>query len=840
VSRIWLVPSLLRAILETWPDLQEHLPHLKFWVTSGEPLSGQLLRRFRAAMPGNLLINLYGTSEVFDATLYEAGLDTQGLASVPIGHPIANVQVYVLDSSLQPVPVGVPGELYVGGVGLARGYLNQPALTAVRFVPDPFGDQPGGRLYRTGDGVQYLPQGEMEFLGRLDYQVKIRGYRIEPGDVEAALVQHQAVRQTVVVAALAAGAAEGESDGKRLVAYVVPEQEATPEAGELRRFLQQKLPDYMVPAVFVTLEALPLTPNGKVDRLALPAPDRARPDLEEKFVAPRTRVEESLAHVWSQLLGVEQVGVYDDFFELGGHSLLTTRLISRVHQLFEVEIPLRTVLENPTIAELAEQIVAKQLEPVENGVICSDSGTELIPLTSGQYFFFEQNPVNPHHYNLDGFMQAPFAINTVLLEKVLRYLEQYHDALRLRFFRAESGWRQHVVPAGEQIPLYVLDLAEYPVAEQERVLASEIKKPQASLNITHGPTWVVVLFDLGPERPARILFIIHHLIADGWSIPILFQDMQVAYLQLLQGQEIRLAREKTSFTAWARRLYEFAQSPQLRREVAYWLADGRKHTPEFPCDHYRGPNNMASSDIVTETLGRDDTQSLIEWVRQEPGVQIGDVLLGALVYTLVEWVGGRTLLIDVVKHGREEIFPDVNLTRTVGWLAVGFPMFFDLTGAANLNAAWLSIKQQLASVPNAGLGFSLLTHSCEDRTIGDRLKAMPKSKVLFNFIGELGQARSEAPLDSEAPDDDSQADDQKLLDHRDGHNLEQMRPFLFHVETYLPANGTLCIEWGYSTNLYRRSTIQALAQNTFDTVRALLNLSGCPAGGAHIASQLRS
>jgi amino acid adenylation domain-containing protein len=347
VTRIMLVPSLLRLLLNTYENLQSRLPKLKLWCTGGEALSVDLCQRFLASMPHSVLLNIYGLSEAFDVACYDTRLWSGERMSVPIGRPIANTQIYLLDRHLQPVPSGVPGELYIGGTGLARGYLNQPALTAERFIADPFSREPGARLYKTGDLARYLPDGNLEYLGRLDHQVKIRGFRIEIGEVEAGLEQHAAIRQAVV---LAKEYAPGDT---RLVAYIVAHQEPAPPSSELRSFLKAKLPEYMVPAAFVALEALPFTPSGKVDRHALPPPEWSRPQLERALVAPQDALEHQLTQIWEDLLGVKPVGRQDDFFELGGHSLLAVQLFARIEKRTGKRLPLATLFQGPTIAHLA-------------------------------------------------------------------------------------------------------------------------------------------------------------------------------------------------------------------------------------------------------------------------------------------------------------------------------------------------------------------------------------------------------------------------------------------------------------------------------------------------------
>ncbi|HYS16881.1 MAG TPA: amino acid adenylation domain-containing protein [Candidatus Binatia bacterium] len=345
VTRIVLVPSFLRLLLDSVPDISDRLSRLRFWVTSGEAITPELAGRFADALPGATLVNLYGSSEVAaDATAYVVE-NTRSLERIPIGRPIANTRVYVLDRHSNLVPIGVPGEIHVGGDGLACGYLGNPELTAQKFIPDPFGRAPDDRLYMTGDRGRILPDGNLEFLGRVDNQVKIRGIRIEPSEIEAVLRAHPAIEAAVVTVAGAGG-------DERLIGHVVL-RGGGPVPGDLRDFLRQRLPDYMLPAAFVTIDALPLTPNGKVDRHALRSPEPAR---EREPTLPRTREEEALAKIFAEVLKLDRVGVHDNFFELGGHSLLGIQVIARVRKVFRVELPLRRLFEEPTIAGLVREI----------------------------------------------------------------------------------------------------------------------------------------------------------------------------------------------------------------------------------------------------------------------------------------------------------------------------------------------------------------------------------------------------------------------------------------------------------------------------------------------------
>jgi amino acid adenylation domain-containing protein len=340
------------------------LQELRLVVVGGEAMSSAALKLWRQTPLSHVrLLNGYGPTETtITATISVIGprlSEETPLQKVSIGRPLGERKVYILDRHGNPSPVGIPGELHIGGIGLARGYLGLPKLTAEKFIPDAFSDEPGARLYKSGDMARYLPDGNIEFLGRIDHQVKIRGFRIELGEIEAVLGQHPAVRETVVLAR------EDIPGDKRLVAYVVSDQKETTTISELRSFLKHKLPDYMAPSAFVFLDALPLTPNGKVDRRALPAPDQSRPELEPAFVAPRTSAEKTLVGIWAEVLRLEPVGIHDNFFELGGHSLLATQVMSRVRTAFQVELPLRTLFEKPTVAELAEVIEEVIIDELE-------------------------------------------------------------------------------------------------------------------------------------------------------------------------------------------------------------------------------------------------------------------------------------------------------------------------------------------------------------------------------------------------------------------------------------------------------------------------------------------
>jgi acyl carrier protein len=358
VTTLWLTAALFNTVINEEPQA---LSVVKQLLIGGEALSVPHVRKGLALLPNTEIINGYGPTENTTFTCcypIPRQLD-DNLSSIPVGKPIGNTQVYILDPYLKPVPVGVAGELHIGGDGLARGYLNRLDLTAEKFIPNPFGAAPTSRLYKTGDRARYLPGGNIEFLGRIDNQVKIRGYRIELGEIETVLTQRSEVRESVVIAR------EDSAGDKQLVAYIVPQKSAS-VTRELRTYLKDKLPGYMVPSAFVVLESFPLTPNGKVDRKALPSPDRNSADSAQVYVAPRNDVDEIIAGIWAEILGIRQIGVHDNFFDLGGHSLKATQVVSRLRRAFHSEIPLRHLFEFPTVAELAVAIRASEKQRVAN------------------------------------------------------------------------------------------------------------------------------------------------------------------------------------------------------------------------------------------------------------------------------------------------------------------------------------------------------------------------------------------------------------------------------------------------------------------------------------------
>ncbi|HEU0052779.1 MAG TPA: condensation domain-containing protein, partial [Longimicrobium sp.] len=494
----------------------------------------------------------------------------------PIGRPIANVRVYALDPRMRPVPVGVPGELYVGGVGVARGYLGQPGQTAERFVPDAFGGEPGARLYRTGDLGRWRPDGTIEYVGRNDFQVKIRGFRIELGEIEARLAEHPAVREAVVLAR------EDEPGEKRLVAYVVGDPAAG--ADVLRAHLGERLPEHMVPAAYVHLEALPLTPNGKVDREALPSPD-GEAYARRGHEAPVGEVERALAEIWSEVLGVERVGRHDDFFELGGHSLLAVQMAARVQQLLEVEVEPGKAFECPVLKDLAEVLAAAgraelaPIEPVDRG------GRLPLSLSQQRLWFLEQTGGLGSAYHASQRLRLRGSLDRTALARALDAIVVRHEALRTTFTEVDGAPEQRIAPAEVGFHLVELDLAGRPDAELERLMAEETRAP---FDLRRGPLIRGQLIRLADDDHV-LLLTMHHIVSDGWSMGVLFDELSALYAAHREGRDARLAAlpvQYADYAAWQRRRVD---DDVLREQAEYWartLADAPQLL-ELPTDRPR-------------------------------------------------------------------------------------------------------------------------------------------------------------------------------------------------------------------------------------------------------------
>lgn len=790
VTTLHFVPPMLQAFIASLDGDSDVCRSLRLVICSGEALPATLQDRALHRLPHVQLHNLYGPTEAaIDVTHWTC---QAGDPVVPIGRPIANVSTHVLDQSMNRLPVGVAGELYLGGAGLARGYLNRPGLTAERFVPDPFTE--GGRLYRTGDLARWRENGALDYLGRLDHQVKIRGFRIELGEIEAVLQTLAGVDEAVVVA-------QDGTAGKRLVAYVTARAGHAPQRDVLVASLHEVLPEYMVPSAWVELDQLPLSPNGKVDRRALPLPAQT----QRVWEAPQGDIEPMLARVWQEVLGVERVGRDDNFFELGGDSILSLLIVERV-RLAGWKVTPRQLFERQTVMQLAAVAEPVAAAAVVTDAVAQDTTKAFLPM---QAWFLDLPMERRHCWNQAVLLTSREALDTALLERALHALVQHHDALQLRLIQgADGGWSMGTNETSTDL-LWVREAAT------PADIATLCDQAQRSLDIDHGPLLRALAIQLG-DGSWRLLVVIHHLVVDGVSWRILLADLRTAYAQLQADEAVTLPPKTTSSVEWARRLARHAKSSGLRAQVDYWLEIAR--TPAaLPCDFPDGANTVAHLLHATLSLDRVWTQRLLQEAPAAYRTHVNDLLLTALGRALCNWTGAGRIRIDFEGHGREDLFDDVDLSRTVGWFTSLYPISLDPQG--DVGEALGRVKEALRGIPDRGLGFGVLKYLGDD---ADRrsLGSIEPSRVVFNYLGQFDQSFDATSAWQPATESAGRSQDEGApLPH----DLSVSGKVL---------DGALTLSVGYSSERYRTSTVEGL----MDAVRVELErvIEHCTSGNTGV------
>ncbi|WP_095155656.1 non-ribosomal peptide synthetase, partial [Pseudomonas sp. Irchel 3E13] len=792
VTILGFTPSYGGQLAQWLATQQQRLP-VRMCITGGEALTGEHLQRIRAAFAPALFFNAYGPTETVVmplACLSPAELD-EGQASVPIGSVVGARVAYILDTDLALVPQGATGELYVGGAGLAVGYHERAGLTAERFVADPFATD-GGRLYRTGDLVRQRADGQVEYIGRVDHQVKIRGFRIELGEIETRLLDHPAIREAVVLALETPA-------GKQLAGYLVSDVAHQDEAQQahlreaLKTALKAQLPDYMVPTHLILLDAMPLTANGKLDRRALPAPD---PELNRQhYVAPSSELELTLARIWGEVLNVAQVGLNDNFFELGGDSILSIQVVSRARAA-GIHFSPRDLFQHQTVQSLAAVATTQELVSAEQGLLSGTSG-----LTPIQHWFFETPIANRQHWNQAVLLEPTLTLHAALLEQALNAVQHQHDALRLRFSERDGQWQaQFSENAGDSLlrVAQVTDMAQ---------CADLFDDAQRSLDLAHGPLLRALLVD-GPQGQQRLLLAIHHLVVDGVSWRVLLEDLQTAYRQLQVGEAVQLPAKTSAMRDWAARLHTYAASESLREERDWWqgqLAGGAMPLPDTNLDG--GQQNLHAS-TVSVRLDAQRTRQLLQDAPAAYRTQINDLLLTALARVLCQWTGQASALVQLEGHGRETLFDEIDLTRSVGWFTSAYPL--RLTPVANDAAASIkAIKEQLRQVPHKGLGYGVLRYLGDDVSRA-AMQALPLAPVTFNYLGQFDQSfASDAlfrPLEESAGT---------------AHDPHAPLPNELSIDAQVYA-GELVLRWTFSGERHQVATIDNLATAYLAQLQALV------------------
>ncbi|SEG04073.1 non-ribosomal peptide synthase domain TIGR01720/amino acid adenylation domain-containing protein, partial [Thermomonospora echinospora] len=832
VTRMFATTSLFNLVAAESP---EAFAALRVVHTGGEAASASAMRRVLAACPDTEVVNVYGPTE---ATTYATALPVRGRlgereTSVPIGRPLADTRAYVLDAALRPVPPGVPGELYLAGTGLARGYLDLPVPTATSFVACPFG-APGERMYRTGDLARWNDDGTLEYLDRADHQVKIRGFRIELGEIETVLAAHPAVAHAAVVAR------RDGPGGKLLVGYVVPAEGAAADPGELRAHVARSLPEFMVPAAVVVMDTLPLTANGKLDQQALPAPDFLARTGERAHRAPRTPHEETLCGLFAEILGVERVGLDDGFFDLGGDSIIAMRLVSRARAAGLVISP-RDVFQHPTVEELAAVVRAEPDAGPAGGA--PDSGVGPVPATPIVRWLRELGGPT-RGFSQSVVLRAPAGLDTGHLAAALQAVLDHHDALRMR--ELPGGGLEITPPGSVDAAACVLRVAvsEGPDGPEGKAMAdavaAELEAARRRLDPAAGIMAQLVWLDAGPATPGRLLLCLHHLVVDGVSWRILLPDLVTAWAAVAGGRPAGLDPVGTSLRRWAELLSDEAHRPERVAELDRWVAilgDGDAPLAGRPLDPATDTRGGAAR--LELELDADVTARLLGEAPVAFHGRVNDVLLAGFSLAVAEWRRRRgrdaaSVLVDLEGHGREELRPGIDLSRTVGWFTAKHPVRLD-PGAADwaavraggpaVGTAVKRVKEQLRAVPGDGLGFGLLRH-LNDET-APVLAALPAPQLVFNYLGRVEAPAGDWGVADEAGALDGGADEAMPLAH------------VLAVDAVARDTGDgvrLTATWTWPGGLLNEADVRELAQAWFEALRGIAAHARAAGAGGHTPS----
>lgn len=779
-----------------------NISFLKQLIISSDSLPMQQFRHLAATFgPQMQIINGYGVTE---ATIDSSSFTSDQLSRsndhcfyTPIAGRLApNTQYYIVDNTNRLVPTGVVGELCIGGIGLARGYHRQTELNQQCFVTinDMLVDNNNTiRVYKTGDRVRRLADGSIAYLGRIDTQVKLRGFRIELSEIETALCGHTAVRMAVVLL-------HEDRNHKQLVGYVVVTNDSV-NADDLRNFLKLQLPLYMVPTVFLFLAEMPLNAHAKIDRRALPKPIEL--DIEQKYLSPRNWIERRLTDIFADVLQKQRVGIADNFFELGGDSIICIQIVVKA-KAAGICFTVNDIFHYQTIAELSQFVTLANIKPEHKRKLKSESHQAIpsgdVLLTPIQQDFLRQDFPNHHHFNQSVMFSTTDVIDINILQQALSYILQYHDALRLRYCRDSRGWRQFYVLPDDKTIINIEDLTATPQSLQAGLVLQKSNEYHMSLNIEHGPVMQMAIFVLAKNQPAQIFWCIHHLLVDAVSWRILLADLSTVYWQIRQHQEIVLPQKSSSFQIWAKRLHEFATSSVLDDEIAFWSE--YPETLPLPTDKH-GENTYATISQHCITLNQEQTKALLQQASIAYNTRIVDLLLTALARTLSLWTGKNRIVFSIESHGRCELFPELDIYRTVGWFTAIYPLYLCLTPEMSDSDAICYVKEMLRKIPNVGIGYGLLRYC---RSTAD----LPTTgEICFNYLGRFDTL-------SPAPGNAAVAHNSgfQFIGEGDGQACDGngQRPFLIDIEGLI-VDECLQFTWHYSANLYNQETIQTLAQS---------------------------
>jgi amino acid adenylation domain-containing protein/non-ribosomal peptide synthase protein (TIGR01720 family) len=778
IDSIKLTPSHISLLCELELDSTQ----IRLAIVGGEELRNDQVAILKGLNKEIKIINEYGPTEVTVGCIVKEIESSK--EQITIGKPIDNTQIYIVDYNMNIQPIGVPGELCIAGEGLAKEYLYNPEITAEKFIKNPFNNEPNSRLYKTGDLVRYLPDGNIEFIGRIDNQVKIRGYRIELGEIESVLNKLPTIKDCVVVDK------DDTNDDKRLVAYIVSGDELNVQ--EIRENLSQSLPDYMVPSIFVSLEKIPLTPNGKIDRKALPEPE-GNIETTNEYLTPRNETERILTTIWAKVLGVEKVGVYDNFFELGGDSIIAIQIVSRAKQENILLTP-KDIFKYQTIEKLSQLSNKNEIKIIAE----QDQITGEVALTPIQSWFFEEDFENKDHWNQAVMLKVTDTVEISMLENAINALVLQHDVLRLAYTIEKGKWIQKHNDI-LKCELEIVDYSNLSGKELSKSIEEHSSKIQGGLSIENGILFKAAMFRTNNQN--ELFIAINHLVVDGVSWRIIIEDLQKACLQQISNEEIDLGLKTSSFKQWAEKLSVHVDSNKLAKEFKFWDETISKTNNSLPFD-YSGENTEASAKSITVKLNKELTRQLLNEAGKAYKTEINDLLLTALAISIEKWTRNNSITINLESHGREDIFIDTDISRTVGWFTTQFPVSLTLEKENDIADTIKSIKEQLRVIPNKGIGYGILRYLHFDASVRERLSPKKNNEISFNYLGQFDTLKENSDLMS-------------VSKQSSGVSISNAnhRTYIIDINSLI-SDGELVISLGYSENLHKKETIEDLA-NTY-------------------------
>ncbi|URZ03767.1 non-ribosomal peptide synthetase [Clostridium felsineum] len=782
VTTIHFVPSMLNAFMEYIKNSNEYskIKTLKRLFTSGEALGLEQVEEFKNITNNKYkidLINLYGPTEAtIDVSYFNCSIEHYE-TSIPIGRPIDNIKLYIINKYNKSQPIGVAGELCIAGDGLARGYLNRTELTSEKFVENPF--ETGKKMYRTGDLARWLSDGNIEYLGRIDNQVKIRGFRIETGEIENQLLKLDDIERAVVVAK------DSNNKDKYLCAYITAESEVS--ATLVKKELSKELPSYMLPSYIVQIEKIPLTLNGKVDRKSLPEIDISE-ITEDKYESPRNKIEEILVKVWEEVLGIEGIGIDHNYYELGGDSIKSIQIVSRLHKY--IKITIKDIMQYPTIRDLSEHVKYNNFE-VEQGTV--EGNVELSPI---QEWFYKKDFSEKDYFNQAFVFYKKGGINEEILRKTFLELLKHHDALRMIY--AEENCEVKQINRGLQQLQNMFTIDKYDLrgdnnySKTIEILSSKL---QQGMDIERGILLKFGVFKTKEED--YVLIAIHHLVIDIVSWKILLEDLENTYKSIEKGEKVILPQKTTSYKEWTLKLKEYGNSKEIMREINYWKTIEDTDIKTLPRDFKKCESTFGESENITVSLSNEKTEELLRKTSMAYNTQINDILLCALGLAVKEWSGNEKVLVSLEGHGREDIISDIYIDRTIGWFTSIYPVILDMAHSDNISYCIKNIKETLRHIPNEGIGYGILKYLTTSEN-NKNIKFKLKPEISFNYLGEFVQS------------DKSLFKYSKLSP---GESVSRSNKKLYSIEINGEiSNGEFKLHFNYSTKEYKHENIKKLSE----------------------------